>query len=160
AWDEAGAGEDNGFEQIMARANRADAGQIGPDVSALPADGVATVAGHLLAEKDAAAAAHVAARGQQPLEVLQALDAILRRLMQCMKQRRGALTNRLRERIDERLQSVLAKRAQHGGRFLEHAYQRRARLRIVRRAEAVEHGRKRERVGLWQILVRQGQELL
>ena len=67
---QAGAGEDDGLEQVALGANRADLGQIGADVSAAIADGMARVAGGFFAVEDKLAAANVAGRqrGQELLE--------------------------------------------------------------------------------------------
>src|SRR5579859_3469578 len=61
ARDEAGAREDNGFENIVAGADGAHRREVRPDVSSLVADGVAMVAGYFFAEENSAAAAYVAA---------------------------------------------------------------------------------------------------
>ena len=62
AADEAGAGEDDRLEQVALGADLADPGQVGADVAAEVADGVAGEAGGLLAVEDGLAAADVAAR--------------------------------------------------------------------------------------------------
>ena len=57
---QAGAGENDGLEQVAIGPDRADPGQVGADVAAAVADGVAGVAGGFFAVEDELAAADVA----------------------------------------------------------------------------------------------------
>ena len=67
---EAGAGEDDGFEQVALGADLADAGEVGPDLAADVADGVTGDAGGFRAVEDRLAAANVAP-GQAGLKALE-----------------------------------------------------------------------------------------
>ena len=69
--DEAGAGEDDGLQEVALGADRADLGEVGADVTPAVADGVAGVAGGLLAMEDDLDPADVAGRegGQELLEL-------------------------------------------------------------------------------------------
>src|SRR5207245_440379 len=60
ALDEAGAGEDDGFEEVAFGADGADAGQVGADVSTDVTDGVAGGAGSFRGVEDRVTAAGVA----------------------------------------------------------------------------------------------------
>ena len=84
-------------------------------MTALGADGVATGTRYLLAKEQSASATHVAAGGQQRLQLLQALDAYTLGILQLFEQGLCRLPNPIGVTGEESLEAILAQRADHGG---------------------------------------------
>jgi hypothetical protein len=110
-WDKCCVREDDGFEQIVAGTDGADAGQIGADMASLRADGVATGAAYFFTVKDPAATANIAACGQDRLKLAQPFDAITLGSLKPSKQRLRELLGSVRISRQQRPETTLAKGA-------------------------------------------------
>ena len=84
-------------------------------MATLRPDGVATGTGYLLAKEQSPSAAHVAASGQQRLQLLQTFDPYALGILQLSEQGLCRLPHPIGVTGEEGLESILAQRADHSG---------------------------------------------